>query len=155
MRVDVEPAAADEADQRDAASSASAIARLDGADTAATSGAGQPRLLQDLERRAAADEQQRVPAGSSPGGAPADDLVDGVVPADVLGGVDDVAVERAQRGGAGRRSRRTSPGAARGAGSARIASASTVRVRGDRRRRQARRGEIGRPHMPQEDVVVT
>ena len=101
MRVDVEAAAADEADQRDAGF----LGQLDRqARRRRHRGderhAGQPRLLQDLERGAAADEQQRVagrqPAGQQP---PADDLVDGVVPPDVLGGVDDVAVERAQRGG--------------------------------------------------------
>ena len=83
------------------ASSASAIARLDGADTAATSGtpashafcriSNEVRPLTNSSRVAG-----RQPASEEP---PADDLVDGVVPPDVLGGVDDVAVERAQRGG--------------------------------------------------------
>ena len=158
MRVDVEAAAADEADQRDAGF----LGQLDRqARRRRHRGderhAGQPRLLQDLERRAAADEQQQVAGRQPPASSRRPMILSTALCRPTSSALSTMSPSSVHSAAACRPpvAANVSWSGARRPGSARIASASTVRVRATRgavRRVDAR---SGRPHMPQEDVVVT
>ncbi len=75
------------------------MARWVGAETAARIGAGGDRLLRHLEGAAAGDHGKTVPGIDAVLGERADQLVESVVPADILAYADDLAVGRAERRG--------------------------------------------------------
>ena len=91
VRVHADAVVADEAAERDPLRLASSIARLDGAPTPTRIGQpGKRRLLDELERETPAEAEDRVAERQQAGAErPADDLVERVVPADVLAHADE------------------------------------------------------------------